>query len=53
MDELDQALKIYGGDVQPQQVWRKRGERAAQLQATLELLLKLLPHGDPVREREA
>lgn len=54
VDELDQALKIYGGDVQPQQVWQSVESELPKLQATLERILKLLPHQhDPVREREA
>ena len=54
VDELDQALKIYGGDVQPQQVWQSVESELPKLQATLERILKLLPRQhDPVREREA
>lgn len=54
VDDLDQALKVYGGDVQPAQVWQGVETELPKLQSTLERILKLLPmKHDPVREREA
>lgn len=54
VDELDEALKMYGGDVKPQQVWQSVESELPKLQATLERILKLLPRQhDPVRAREA
>ena len=54
VDHLDQALKLYGGDVQPAQVWQGVETELPKLQSTLERLLKLLPkQHDPVSEREA
>ena len=54
VDELDAALKLYGGDVTPQQVWQSVESELPRLQATLERILRLLPRQhDPVREREA
>ena len=54
VDELDEALKMYGGDVTPQQVWQSVESELPKLQVTLERILKLLPRQhDPVREREA
>jgi type I restriction enzyme R subunit len=54
VDELDAALKLYGGDVTPQQVWQSVESELPKLQATLERILRLLPRQhDPVREREA
>jgi type I restriction enzyme R subunit len=53
VDELDAALKLYGGDVTPQQVWQSVESELPRLQATLERILRLLPRQhDPVRERE-
>ena len=54
VDHLDQALKVYGGEVQPAQVWQGVETELPKLQSTLERLLKLLPkQHDPVSEREA
>lgn len=54
VDHLDQALKIYGGEVQPAQVWQGVETELPKLQSTLERILKLLPKKhDPVSEREA
>lgn len=54
VEHLDQALKLYGGEVQPAQVWQGVETELPKLQSTLERLLKLLPkQHDPVNEREA
>ncbi|MCW5651109.1 MAG: type I restriction endonuclease subunit R [Ramlibacter sp.] len=54
VDHLDQALKLYGGEVRPAQVWQGVETELPKLQSTLERLLKLLPkQHDPVSEREA
>lgn len=54
VENLDQALKLYGGEVQPAQVWQGVETELPKLQSTLERLLKLLPkQHDPVSEREA
>lgn len=54
VEHLDQALKVYGGEVQPAQVWQGVETELPKLQSTLERLLKLLPkQNDPVSEREA
>ena len=54
VENLDQALKLYGGEVQPAQVWQGVETELPKLQSTLERLLKLLPkQHDPAREREA
>lgn len=54
VEHLDQALKLYGGEVQPAQVWQGVETELPKLQSTLERLLKLLPkQHDPVSEREA
>jgi type I restriction enzyme R subunit len=53
VEHLDQALKLYGGEVQPAQVWQGVETELPKLQSTLERLLKLLPkQHDPVAERE-
>jgi len=53
VEHLDHALKIYGGEVQPAQVWEGVESELPKLQATLERILKLLPkRHDPVRQRE-
>lgn len=53
VEQLDQALKIYGGEVQPSQVWEGVESELPKLQATLERILKLLPKKhDPVSQRE-
>lgn len=50
---LDHALKIYGGDVLPSQVWEGVETELPKLQATLDRILKLLPKKhDPVLRRE-
>jgi len=54
VEHLDQALKLYGGEVQPAQVWQGVETELPKLQSTLERLLKLLPkQHDPVSQREA
>lgn len=54
VDHLDHALKIYGGDVKPSQVWECVETELPKLQATLDRILKLLPKKhDPVAQREA
>ncbi|CAB3922517.1 hypothetical protein LMG26846_05714 [Achromobacter insuavis] len=53
VEHLDHALKIYGGEVQPAQVWEGVESELPKLQATLERILKLLPRKhDPVSRRE-
>lgn len=53
VEHLDHALKIYGGEVQPNQVWESVESELPKLQATLDRILKLLPKKhDPVRQRE-
>lgn len=54
VDYLDHALKIYGGDMKPSQVWEGVETELPKLQATLDRILKLLPKKhDPVAQREA
>ncbi|NTX22922.1 type I restriction endonuclease subunit R [Burkholderia cepacia] len=54
VEHLDHALKIYGGEVKPTQVWEGVESELPKLQATLERILKLLPRkNDPVSHREA
>lgn len=43
VEHLDHALKIYGGDVKPSQVWEGVETELPKLQATLDRILKLLP----------
>jgi type I restriction enzyme, R subunit len=53
VEHLDHALKIYGGEVQPAQVWEGVESELPKLQATLDRILKLLPKKhDPVTQRE-
>ncbi|ENY75610.1 HsdR family type I site-specific deoxyribonuclease [Pseudomonas putida TRO1] len=53
VEHLDHALKIYGGDVKPSQVWEGVETELPKLQATLDRILKLLPKKhDPVVQRE-
>jgi type I restriction enzyme R subunit len=53
VDHLDHALKVYGGEVHPAQVWQGVESELPRLQSTLERILKLLPQKhDPVRQRE-
>ncbi|MGV7211613.1 type I restriction endonuclease subunit R [Oxalobacteraceae bacterium A2-2] len=53
VEHLDHALKIYGGEVQPTQVWEGVESELPKLQATLNRILKLLPtKHDPVKQRE-
>lgn len=53
VDHLDHALKIYGGEVLPAQVWQGVESELPKLQSTLERILKLLPKKhDPVTRRE-
>lgn len=53
VDHLDHALKMYGGELLPTQVWEGVETELPKLQATLERLLKLLPKKhDPLRRRE-
>lgn len=53
VEHLDHALKIYGGEVKPAQVWEGVESELPKLQATLEKILTLLPRKhDPVKQRE-
>jgi type I restriction enzyme R subunit len=53
VEHLDHALKIYGGEVKPSQVWEGVETELPKLQATLERILSLLPKKhDPVSQRE-
>ncbi|AKT27933.1 type I restriction endonuclease [Pseudomonas syringae pv. actinidiae] len=53
VEHLDHALKIYGGEVKPSQVWAGVETELPKLQATLDRILKLLPKkNDPVAQRE-
>ncbi|QZA80684.1 type I restriction endonuclease subunit R [Deefgea piscis] len=53
VEHLDHALKIYGGEVKPSQVWEGVESEIPKAQATLERILKLLPRKhDPVTQRE-
>lgn len=53
VEHLDHALKIYGGDVQPAQVWEGVESELPKLQATLDRILTVLPKKhDPVSKRE-
>lgn len=53
VEHLDHALKIYGGEVQPAQVWEGVESELPKLQATLDRVLQLLPKKhDPVSQRE-
>lgn len=53
VEHLDHALKVYGGEVQPAQVWQGVESELPKLQSTLERILKLLPKKhDPVSQRE-
>lgn len=54
VEHLDHALKIYGGDVKPSQVWEGVETELPKLQVTLDRILKLLPKKhDPEQQREA
>ena len=53
VEHLDHALKIYGGEVQPAQVWEGVESELPKLQATLDRILNLLPKKhNPVSQRE-
>lgn len=53
VEHLDHALKIYGGEVLPTQVWEGVESELPKLQATLDRILKLLPKKrNPVSQRE-
>jgi type I restriction enzyme R subunit len=53
VEHLDHALKIYGGEVQPAQVWEGVESELPKLQATLDRLLNLLPKKhNPLYQRE-
>lgn len=53
VEHLDEALKIYGGEIKPAQVWEGVETELPKLQSTLERILKLLPRQhDPVKQRE-
>lgn len=53
VEHLDHALKIYGGEVQPAQVWEGVESELPKLQATLDRVLNLLPRKhNPVSQRE-
>lgn len=54
VEHLDHALKIYGGDVKPSQVWEGVETELPKLQVTLDRILKLLPKKhDPEKQRDA
>lgn len=53
VEHLDHALKLYGGEVQPSQVWQGVETELPKLQSSLDRILKLLPRKyDPVSQRE-
>jgi type I restriction enzyme, R subunit len=53
VEHLDHALKIYGGEVQPAQVWEGVESELPRLQSTLDRILRLLPkRHDPATQRE-
>ncbi|MFM0079386.1 type I restriction endonuclease [Paraburkholderia sediminicola] len=53
VEHLDHALRIYGGEVKPAQVWEGVESELPRLQATLDRILKLLPRKhDPASQRE-
>lgn len=53
VEHLDEALKMYGGELQATQVWQGVESELPKLQATLARILKLLPKKhDPVTQRE-
>lgn len=53
VEHLDHALKIYGGDVKPSQVWEGVETELPKLQVTLDRILKLLPKKhDPEKQRD-
>ncbi|WP_034303844.1 type I restriction endonuclease subunit R [Herbaspirillum sp. RV1423] len=54
VEQLDEALKMYGGELQAAQVWQGVESELPKLQSTLDRLLRLLPKKhDPVKQREA
>jgi type I restriction enzyme R subunit len=54
VDFLDEALKIYGGEVQPSQVWAGVESELPKVQSALSRILKLLPaRHDLVTQRES
>ena len=53
VEQLDHALKLYGGELKPAQVWEGVESELPRLQATLDRMLKLLPRKhDPLTQRE-
>ena len=53
VEYLDDALKIYSGDVQPEQIWTDINSELPKLEAALHKVLNLLPkQHDPIQEPE-
>ena len=53
VEYLDKALSIYGGDVQPEQIWTDINSELPKLEAALQKVLNLLPKKhDPVKQPE-
>ncbi len=53
VEYLDEALKVYGGDVQPEQVWSDVESELPRLQAALCKVMDILPNKyHPLREPE-
>ncbi|WP_422489671.1 type I restriction endonuclease subunit R [Endozoicomonas sp. ALE010] len=53
VEYLDDALKIYSGDVQPEQIWTDINSELPKLEAALQKVLDLLPKKhDPIQEPE-
>ncbi|MGI2028699.1 type I restriction endonuclease subunit R [Endozoicomonas acroporae] len=53
VEYLDEALKIYSGDVQPEQIWTDINSELPKLEAALQNVLDLLPKKhDPIQEPE-
>ncbi|NMS24376.1 type I restriction enzyme subunit R domain-containing protein, partial [Vibrio parahaemolyticus] len=53
VEYLDEALKVYGGDVQPDQVWTDVEAELPRLQSALTKVLDILPKKhNPVKQPE-
>ncbi|MBO9492526.1 type I restriction endonuclease subunit R [Thalassotalea sp. G20_0] len=53
VEYLDEALKIYSGDVQPEQIWTDINSELPKLEAALQKVLNLLPKKhDPIHQPE-
>ncbi|WP_206679215.1 type I restriction endonuclease subunit R [Endozoicomonas acroporae] len=53
VEYLDDALKIYSGDVQPEQIWTDINSELPKLEAALQKVLDLLPKKhDPIHQPE-